>query len=343
MVKRISKFLLALALAGFFFWLAFHNIDLHKLWAYIKSISFWWILPFAVTLFLRNVFRDERWRLLIEHEKEDLDRMTLIAGVLNGYFFNMIGPRFGEVTRPLYVARREDISSSKLIGTIVLERIIDVITLILLMIITIIYLVSDLDLLRQIFGDETVNLFTHGVPLIITLWIITAIAGIVLLIFLAVKLTYFLAARFEKIHYWVEKFKEALYNFKEGLLAVRKVERWGFFVLYTILLWTCYVLMSYIPFWMFNMPVVYGLGLLQALTLTVISSIGMAVPSPAGLGTYEYLIKKSLMVLFGVPAVTGLAYATVTHAMTILMVILFTAATWIIDRWRQASTRVKSI
>jgi len=102
------------------------------------------------------------------------------------------------------------------------------------------------------------------------------------------------------------------------------------------LIWWCYILMSYIPFWMFNMQHVYGLGILQAVTITVVSSIGIAIPSPAGLGTYEYFVKKTLVVLFSVPAVTGLAYATITHATTILMVVIFTPITFAIDKWRQS-------
>jgi hypothetical protein len=62
----------------------------------------------------------------------------------------------------------------------------------------------------------------------------------------------------------------------------------------------------------------------------------MAIPSPAGLGTYEYFVKKTLVVLFAVPAVTGFAYAVVTHAFTIILVIIFTPVTFAVDKWRQA-------
>ncbi|HYW35726.1 MAG TPA: lysylphosphatidylglycerol synthase transmembrane domain-containing protein [Balneolaceae bacterium] len=343
MIKRISKFLGALALAGFFFWLAFRNVNIQQLWSYAKNISFWWLLPFAITMILSNVFRAERWRLLIEHEKKDLDHVTLIAGVFNGYFFNLIGPRFGEVSRPVYVARREDISPSKLIGTIVLERVIDVVTMMILMIITAVYLISDMGVLRQIFGDKAMNLISGNIPLMYVLWAFIAVLGLGILTYSGIKMIQFLASRIERVHYWVQKFKKALYNFKDGLLAVRQVERWGFFILYTILIWTCYVLMSYIPFWMFNMQHVYGLGILPAITITVVSSIGIAIPSPAGLGTYEYFVKQTLVLLFGVPAVTGLAYATVTHAVTILMVIIFTPITFAIDKRRQARSGAEPI
>lgn len=336
MLKKAIKISLALLLGGLFLWLAFRNVRLQELWEYAKNISFGWVLPFAITLLFSNILRAERWRLLIEHEKNDLDRVTLVGGVLTGYLLNMVGPRLGEVSRPVYVAKRENLSSSKLIGTIVLERIIDLATMILLMITVAVYLISDLGLLRDIFGDETMNLLTQGVPLITTLWSIFTVLMLALAGYLAFKLVQHLASRVEKIYWWVEKAKEVLHQFKDGLLAVRKVKHWGLFICYTFLIWTCYTLMSYIPFWMFDMQEVYGLGILEAITITVISAIGIAIPSPGGLGTYHYFVKQTLLVLFAVPAVTGLAYATVTHAATAIMVIIFTPTVLAIDKWRRA-------
>jgi uncharacterized protein (TIRG00374 family) len=343
MIKRIGKLLLALALAGFFFWLAFRHVDLAYLWSSMKQISLWWLAPFSVVMILSNVIRAERWKLLIEHEKKDLDHMTLTAGVFNGYFFNLIGPRFGEVSRPVYVSRRENISTSKLFGTIVVERIFDMLTLIVLFIITVAALISNKSLLRQVFGDRAMDIFTGNISLFTAIWIVIAVIGLLILAFAAWKTVQCLAAYYEKVNDWLMKFKQVLINFKDGLLSVREVERWGLFVFYTALIWFCYILMSFIPFWMFNLQQVYGLGMLQAVIITVVSSVGMAMPSPAGLGTYEYLVKKAMVILFGVPAVTGLAYATITHAVTLLLVILLTPITFAIDKWRQARVQVDPV
>jgi uncharacterized protein (TIRG00374 family) len=292
---------------------------------------------------LSNVFRAERWNLLIEHEKKDLDHMTLTAAVFNGYFFNLIGPRFGEVSRPVYLSRREGISTSKLFGTIVVERIFDTLTLLVLLIITVAYLISDKNLLRQVFGIRAMNIFTGNFSLFTVLWVVIAVAGVIIIGFIGWKAVQFLASRFDKVNDWLIKFKQVLINFKGGLLSVREVERWGLFVFYTALIWFCYILMSFIPFWMFNLQQIYGLGLLQAVIITVVSSVGMAMPSPAGLGTYEYLVKKAMVILFGIPAVTGLAYATITHAVTLLLVILLTPITFAIDKWRQARVQVDPV
>lgn len=323
-------------------WLAFRNVRLREVWEFAQNISLGWILPFAGTALASHILRAERWRLLIEHDKSEPDRVTLIAGVLTGYLLNIVGPRLGEVTRPVYVARREGLSSSKLIGTIVLERIIDVSTMVLLMLVVSVYLIADLSLLSQIFGEETINLLTGGVGWYAAIWILLFLLLLAAGIWLLVRTARWAARHFEKVAVWVERVEYAVLMFKDGLLSARKVSRWGLFLVYTVLIWTCYTLMTYIPFWMFDMQNQFSLGMLEALTITVISAIGIAIPSPGGLGTYHYFVKQSLLVLFAVPAVTGLAYATITHAAMVGIVALFTPIALAIDKFRSRRSLIET-
>ncbi len=341
MLKKSIKIILTVAIGGFFLWLAFRNVEIEKVWRHIKNISFGWILPFAGVVLLSNFIRSERWRLLIEHEKEDISGITLVSGVLTGYFFNMITPRLGEVSRPVYVARREDLSSSKMFGTIVLERIIDLTTLILLLVGVFVYLIADYALLEQIFGASTLDFFTEGIGLSTTLNILIWVAILLAAGFLSIKGVQLLASRVEKVNDWIETLKDFYIKFKDGLLSIKEVDRWWLFIGYTALLWLCYTLMTWIPFHMFNMVDVYNLSLLDALTITVISAIGISIPSPGGIGTYHYFVKQALLVLFAVPAVTGLAYATVTHAATGLLVILYTPIALGFDKWIHAKRGVQ--
>lgn len=333
-MKRIIKITLALALGGVFLWLAFRNVRLAEVWEYSKQIQFGWILPFAIVALLSHVIRAERWRLLIKHDKEEVDRFTLFTGVLVGYLLNFVGPRLGEVSRPVYVARQESLSSSKLMGTIVLERIIDVITMVIIMFIVSVYLISDISLLSQIFGDETIAFLTNSSSLGTYLWVagFALFAGVTA--YLLTKLIRYLGQHIRILGEWVDKAEEVLLKFKDGLLSARKVKQWWLFILYTGLMWLCYTLMTYIPFWMFDMQSTYDLNMLDALVITVISAIGIAIPSPGGIGTYHYFVKQSLFVLFAVPAVTGIAYATITHTAMILFVCSITPVALFIDKLR---------
>lgn len=333
MLKKTLKIVLALSLGGIFLWLAFRNVHIRELWEYAQNISYEWILPLALTSLASHFLRAERWRLLIEHDKKDLNRTTLVSGVLVGYLLNTVGPRLGEVTRPVYVAKREDLSTSKLMGTIVLERVIDLATMIMLMLVVSIYLIADLTLLEQIFGDETIAFLTEGYTYVTVLWVLLFTGLIALGVYISVKLARALGRRFEGVQFWVERVEEALRMFKDGLLSVREVQRWWLFIFYTLLMWFGYVLMTYIPFWMFDMHEVYQLDMLDALVITVISAIGIAIPSPGGIGTYHYFVKQTLLVLYTVPAVVGLAYATITHASMIIIVTCFTPFFLAIDKF----------
>lgn len=343
MVKKTLKIALTVIIGGLFLWLAFRNVEIEKVWRHIKNISYGWILPFAGVVLLSNIVRAERWRLLVEHEKEDISGITLVAGVLTGYVLNMVTPRLGEVSRPVYVAKHEDLSSSKMFGTIVLERIIDLATLILLLVIIFVYLIADYSLLRQIFGEDIINFFTQGIGLSTTLNLV--IWGVILFIalFVAAKGMQWLASRVEKVDVLVEKLKEFYLKFKDGLLSIRQVQRWWLFITYTVLLWACYSLMTWIPFHMFDMVSAYNLGLLDALTITVISAIGISIPSPGGIGTYHYFVTQGLFVLFAVPQATGLAYATVTHAATALLIILYTPIVLALDKWKHTKRGVQPV
>lgn len=341
MLKKILKITATIAIGGFFLWLAFHNVEIEKVWKHIKNISYGWIFPFAVTVLASNIVRAERWRLLIEHEKKDISSITLVSGVLAGYVLNMVTPRLGEVSRPVYVAKQEKLSSSKMFGTIVLERVIDVATLLVLLGGVFVYLIADVSLLRQIFGEETINFFTEGIGLSTTLNIIIwiAIAGVAT--FLIIKALQWLAVRFSTVDYWLKKLKGFFIQFKDGLLSIRQVDRWGLFIAYTVLLWVCYTLMTWIPFHMFNMVDAYNLGIIDGLTVTVISAIGISIPSPGGIGTYHYFVTQALLVLFAVPQVTGLAYATVTHAATAILILLYTPVSLALDKWIHAKKGIQ--
>lgn len=334
MYKRLLKIGLALSLGALFMWLAFRNVRLQEVFEYAKRIQFGWIIPFAISALCSHVFRAERWRLLIEHDKKELDRVTLISGVLVGYLMNIVGPRLGEVSRPVYVARKEGLSSSKLMGTIVLERIIDVIVMAFLMGVVSVYLISDVNLLSKIFGEQTINFLTNKSGLVSYGWVALFVLLMALGGYIGLKIVLFLGTKFDALQEWIDRAKEVLFKFKDGVLSARKVEHWGLFVTYTLLIWFCYTLMTYIPFWMFDMQEVYDLDMLDALVITVISAIGIAIPSPGGIGTYHYFVKQSLLVLFAVPAVTGIAYATITHAAMVIFVASVTPIFLFVDKWR---------
>ncbi len=317
MTKRTLNILVSIIVAGLFIWLAIRNIDLGELWAQIRGISLFWIPGFVMIVLMSHFFRAERWRLLLKQEQRVIPRSSLFAGVMLGYFVNTVVPRLGEVSRPVYVAKKHNVSSSNLLGTIVIERIIDVCSMLLLFMFIAIYISRDFEILEQIFGTQEWSALTY---LIIPGFIIAVIAG--MWVFYRILAWY--DTQNEISNPLLQKVVGAGRSFGEGMVSVRHVDNWPAFLVLTAGIWLGYIFMTYIPFYMMELQAQFGLSLADAVVLTMVSSIGVSIPTPGGIGSYHLLIQQSMNLLYEVPLVTALTYATIAHAASILTVMLTT-------------------
>lgn len=326
------KLTVSVALGILFLWLAFRNVKFEELLANFDRINYGWILPFALSILVAHYFRAERWKLLIQERSTDPRRTTLFSGVMLGYLLNFVFPRLGEVTRPVYVARREKLSSSNLIGTIVLERVIDLVTLILMLGFVFVYIIADVQVLQNIFGEAAVSFFRDFFQVRQLSMLMGGMLLVAALGYAAYRGWQALARHYQFMQRMLDKLRKMVRTFLDGLFAIKDIERWWSFLGYTVIIWVGYIMMTYVPFWMFDMQQVYDLGLVEALSVTVISAIGIVIPTPGGIGTYHYFVKQSLLILFAVPAATGLAYATITHAVMMLIIIVTTPLVIVIER-----------
>ncbi len=315
MSKRVLNILVSIIVAALFVWLAIRSVDLTELWIQMRSVTYYWIPFFIVAMLFSHFLRAERWRLLLISENRSVNRSTLFAGVMLGYVFNNLIPRLGEISRPVYVAKQQNMSSSNLIGTIVIERLIDVATMMFLILLAAIYLVSDLEMLHQLFGTEDWPWFVYlAIPLLFVL----VGAGL----WLMYKLLLILENKSDISSPLVLKIVEKARSFSEGMISIRYVKNWPLFLLLTAGIWGGYIIMTFLPFYMMNLQDLYGLGLSDAVVLTMVSSVGVSIPTPAGIGSYHLLMQQSMWLLYEVPLVTALTYATITHAINVLAVFL---------------------
>ncbi len=329
-MKTTLKVLAGILIAAVFLWIAFKEVEIEQVLEASKNMSYGWILPFFLATLVSHFIRAERWSLLFSNEEKTPHRITLFTGVMIGYLSNIPFARLGEITRPVYVARQVDESNSKLIGTIVLERIIDMLSLILLMTSVVIFMVSDPEILNNLFG---IDITDSGVLLSFALLIAKYLAiGAI-----AIGVIYFvlraLSSKIEIISTGFEKLKEISKTFVDGVLAIKELKNWPLFILYTALIWACYISMTYIPFWMFDLQTVYELSYADALILTMVSAVGIIIPTPGGVGTYHLFVTKALLLLYAVPEATGLAYGTITHASTLAVIIISTPVLLAIDKY----------
>lgn len=331
-MKRGLQFLASLVIGALFLWLSFRHVPWEKLWVYMQGMSFGWILPFLVIALLSHLIRAMRWKMLIERENVKVDLSDLYAAVMIGYSVNYAVPRLGEISRCIYVSRRQDQSTSSLIGTVIVERAVDLLFLLLAIIFVVGYVVTDPHTIHDLFGrgvfDWFRNEFQSANPLVI--------GSLVALVISVFFLFYLIFKWLGQYYEWMDRIRikgmDLLRMVWDGILGISRIQNWPLFLLLSLLMWFCYVLMTYIPFSMFHMIQSYHLTLLDALTITVIASIGLTLPTPGGMGTYHWFVKQALWVLYGIPQVTGLAYAFITYLTAMLMFMVFTPIIVFISR-----------
>jgi len=334
MRKNLLNILIGVIIGGIFLWLSLINIDLNELREYLGIMSFGWMIPFVFLCFLSFVIRAERWRLLLEPSKQGVRRSVLLNGILLGSLINYAIPRLGEISRSLYVGKSEDMSSSNIFGTVVLERVIDVIAIGLMLVFVLLFVVTDRTTLGALFGPSAVQVVDGLLsPFIIIAFVVAGILSL----FLAWKALKFLYRKRAKE---VDKGQESkglfriIFMFTDGLISIRKLKKWPLFLFHTVLLWVIYIFLTYIPFYAFNLAEDFGLTLQSAFAVMVIATIGVMLPSPGAVGTYHWFVKQSLLVLFAVPAVNGFAYAFISHIAMFACVVLFLPLTWAVSGLR---------
>lgn len=329
-MNKFLKILLSVAIAALFLWLAFRNVEFTEILEASRGMSWTWIFPFTISLITAHYIRAERWRMLFNDGGVVPHRFTLFTGVMFGYLTNIPFPRLGEITRPVYVARHVGESNSKIIGTIVLERIVDVVSMLMIMTFVGFFMISDAEILSRLFNVDLTD------PTVVAFLMKSAINYGLIALALGVALFYVvkkLSEREGKFASFIDKIRVTAKSFFQGVLAIRKLKNWPLFIVYTALIWVIYILMIYIPFWMFDMHTAFDLSFGDAVVLTMVSAVGISIPTPGGVGSYHYFITYSLFVLYAVPEVTGLAFATITHAATLVLVIIIAPTCLAIDKF----------
>lgn len=337
MAKRIIHLLIGLLIAAIFIWLSLREVESGDIITELKGITYWWAIPFAFIVTIGNFIRAERWKMVLDDETDTSNsRLTLFSGLLYGLTSNMVIPRAGEFLRAVYVAKSTGIETTRLFGTIVSERLIDLFIMLIMLLVTFILLVTDQRLVNQIFGEDGAWYIT----------VLTSTAGLFVIglsFLLAIGLIWYL--RNKRSASKVSEHKKngngndliakpalMMKSFVRGLISIRNLKNWPLFVLYTIIIWGGYILMSFLPFFAFGFPETYAFGWEQAFVVTVIGAVGVMLPSPGGIGTYHYIVQQGLVVLYAVPSITALAYATVNHLANMITIIVLTLILYFVNQ-----------
>ena len=248
-----------------------------------EDMSWTWMLlslPFGV---LAQVFRALRWREMLAPTDGRVRLSSCIHAIYLSYASSLVVPRVGEVLRCGVLNRQDGVSFSRLVGTVMSERVVDMLMVLLISSFT--FLVEIPVFVR--FCKYTVALVTG--------------------VFIIYKLNVFSRTR------------TVIRELQSGLLSVFRLKRPFWFFFHSVGIWVSYYLHFYLTFFCFDFTA--HLGPMVALVAFVVGSFAVLVPTPNGAGPWHFAV-KTVLVLFGVSAVDGAMFALLVHSIQTLLVAL---------------------
>ena len=288
----ILQYFFFAGLAAFFVWLSLRDLDKEK-WEQLKHAMdrahYWLLIPVFLLLLASHWLRALRWRQLMEPLGYQPSKLNTFFAVVIGYFVNLGAPRLGEVLKCTILARYEKIPAHNLVGTIVAERAFDVICLVLVFGLTFVF---QFDVINALAQSSIYPLFLNKSGNISYVKIAYILAGIVLLL----VILKFLFSRLGHINI-IQKLKGILIGVWHGLISVKSLKNKPLFFVYTICIWTLYLVSTWCGF--FAIHETSGLTLADALTVLAMGSVGMIV-SPGGIGAYALLVQETVA-LYNIP------------------------------------------
>ncbi len=293
---------------------ALRNIDFKHLLESIKTARYQYVFIAFTFGFIAIFVRAYRWTIMIEPLGFYPKLSNTYHALVIGYTANYAFPRIGEVTRCGVLSRTERIPADALLGTVISERIIDVLTLLFLTFITILI---KLKFFGSFFSDKVF------VPLI------ERIGGslhfsyyvwVALLIFLAASIILIYTFRKKILSIvFVKKIGKIGKGIWGGTKSALNIKRKIAFIFHTCLLWLLYTLMTY--YFLFSLKPTSELSMLDALFIMLAGGYGMAAPVQAGIGAYHAIVALALSIYF-ISWNDGIAYALISHSAQAIGIII---------------------
>lgn len=312
-IVPILKYVLLLAVGAILLWLAFRGQDLSKIVSELKNANYSWVFVSVFVSLIAHYVRGLRWKMLVKPLGYSPSNFNMFNAVMVGYLANLAVPRMGEVSRCGVLTKTDEVPLQSLIGTVIIERIIDVIFLLGILILSILIEFSTIkDFLFTNILNPILEKFQNAQA---SLLLAIALFLVLIIAFLLIK-KYHQKLLNNKIY---AKLWNVISGFKDGILSVSKMQNKGLFIFYSVVIWAMYTISTWVCF--FAIAPTSELSLSTALFVMAVGGIGMSAPVQGGIGAYEAAIQVALLV-YGISSADGLSYATLNHSSQILSILI---------------------
>lgn len=305
-LRNTLQYLIFLFLGFFLVWLSFRKVSAEELMHGIREANYFWILVGSVFAILAHIVRAMRWNLLINQMGYKTRTSTTFHALMVGYMANTGVPRLGEFMRCGVLSRREKISFNALFGTVISERLFDLVFLTLFLIAVVLgqWKLAG-NFVHEMLAPLMHKLQSNG--LLITLFIATATILLAGGLWIAWKKR----RKIKKLPGY-GKAHDIVVSLTIGMRTIERMPQKGLFLFYSAVIWLFYALMMYFPLLM--LPETARLDFMAAVTLLAIGTLGIVAPVPGGIGAYHFIGIAVLTQLYNVSHSGAASYVTITHA-----------------------------
>ena len=309
------KILFFLSIGVFFIWIFLRKLtpdQKHEIWNSFIHADYAWLLLALVIGFFSHLVRAIRWRMLLNPMGYNPKLSNTFFAVMIGYFANMALPRLGEVTRCGILNRYEKIPINKSIGTVIVERSIDMVVFVILFLINFFVFFDKLELyVNDKIYVPLSNKFQYTEVASYSLFILLSSLLIIVVLFFIFR------KKISNSNIY-QKTKVILLGFWHGLWSISKIKKPFAFIFQSFLIWILYFAMIYVC--IFSLPETSHLGIGAGLSMLIFGSIGIMIVQ-GGIGIYPAIIAETLAI-YGITATTGYALGWLTWtAQTLLIVV----------------------
>jgi len=314
-VIQALKFLGFLALGILLLWLAFRKVDFNRVGENLKQANYYWIVLSIIFSLLAFILRARRWQLLIHPLGFHPTFWHTFHALMIGYMANIALPRIGEVTRCVVLGKKEKIAVDKLIGTVIIERTIDFLSVLIFLILIII---TSESLINKFLKESIFIPLKEKVLSVVNIpWEFWALLALIAITALYLMIRYRKSLR--KFRFFSKIFDVAK-GVITGLKTITNLNRKWEFIFLTVGIWVSYAIMTWVV--VFCLKSTSDITFWDSLIILVVGGLAMSVPVQAGFGAFHWAVSQVLIVMHGISREDGLTFAILSHESQIIFEIL---------------------
>lgn len=290
------------------FWYVYQKLDIETIFQILKTdVNYFWVILSMVVAVFSHIARALRWRLQLRALHIYPSMRELVNAIFGMYAMNLLFPRLGEVWRCGYLAQREQASFSKVLGSVVSDRLSDTAMLALL---TLLVFFMQMRPFRQ-FLDENPSIEAGVIGTLTSVWLYVGIALCV------VAVVWFFRTNSQSR--FVQRIRGLMANVWAGFASIVTMKGKFWFIFYILFIWFCYFMQLYLC--IFAFPSTSHLTVAAVLLLYVLGSLGMGLPVQGGIGPWHLAVIAGLS-YYGITGNEAGAFAFVAHGAQMVLVVL---------------------